>query len=93
MSRLLPFLSRRAFAAAVLASVAMAAVPAFAGSAEPLVSPQWLNEHRADPDMVVLDIRSVIDGGGAEAYAKAHIPGAIHGDYDKAGWRVAQAAT
>ena len=29
-----------------------------------------------------------IDGGGAEAYAKGHIPGAVHSDYDKAGWRV-----
>jgi thiosulfate/3-mercaptopyruvate sulfurtransferase len=38
--------------------------------------------------LVVLDVRSAIDGGGAEAFAKAHIPGAIHSDYDKAGWRV-----
>ena len=37
---------------------------------------------------MVLDVRSAIDGGGAEAYAKAHIPGAVHSDYDKAGWRV-----
>ena len=37
---------------------------------------------------MVLDIRSAIDGGGAEAYVKAHIPGAVHSDYDKAGWRV-----
>jgi thiosulfate/3-mercaptopyruvate sulfurtransferase len=90
MSRLVASLSRRAFAAAVLASLAVAAAPAFAAPAEPLVSPQWLNEHRADADVVVLDIRSAIDGGGAEAYAKAHIPGAIHSDYDKAGWRVAR---
>ena len=41
-----------------------------------------------DPDLVVLDIRSAIDGGGAEAYAQGHIPGAVHSDYDKAGWRV-----
>jgi thiosulfate/3-mercaptopyruvate sulfurtransferase len=38
--------------------------------------------------VVVLDVRSAIDGGGAEAYASGHIPGAIHSDYDKAGWRV-----
>src|SRR5262249_15876117 len=38
--------------------------------------------------VVVLDVRSAIDGGGAEAYAQAHIPGALHSDYDKAGWRV-----
>ena len=35
-----------------------------------------------------LDIRSAIDGGGAQAYAAAHIPGSVHSDYDKAGWRV-----
>ena len=39
-------------------------------------------------NLVVLDIRSAIDGGGAKAYTKAHIPGAVHSDYDKAGWRV-----
>jgi thiosulfate/3-mercaptopyruvate sulfurtransferase len=38
--------------------------------------------------LVVLDIRSAIDGGGAQAYAAGHIPGSIHSDYDKAGWRV-----
>ena len=56
--------------------------------AAPLVSAQWLKEHLSDPAVVVLDVRSAIDGGGAEAYAKAHIPGAVHSDYDKAGWRV-----
>ena len=62
--------------------------PALAGAAEPLVSQQWLKHHRADPDLVVLDIRSAIDGGGAEAYVQGHIPGAVHSDYDKGGWRV-----
>src|ERR1051325_3871020 len=90
MSRVLALLSRRALVGAVFASVVFAAVPASAATVEPLVSPQWLNQHRADGDVVVLDIRSVIDGGGAEAYAKAHIPGAIHSDFDKAGWRVAR---
>ena len=61
------------------------AVPA---AAEPLVSPQWLNGHRKDADLVVLDIRSAIDGGGEKAYLAAHIPGSIHSDYDKPGWRV-----
>ena len=36
----------------------------------------------------MLDIRSAIDGGGAQAYAAGHIPGSVHSDYDKAGWRV-----
>ena len=29
-----------------------------------------------------------IDGGGTKAYEEAHIPGSIHSDYDKDGWRV-----
>ena len=31
--------------------------------------------HRGDPDVVVLDIRSAIDGGGAEAFAEGAYPG------------------
>src|SRR5437879_862990 len=73
---------------AVAALVLAAGVPARAAGATPLVSVDWLAAHRGDPDVVVLDIRSAIDGGGAEAFAKAHIPGAVHSDYDKAGWRV-----
>jgi thiosulfate/3-mercaptopyruvate sulfurtransferase len=60
--------------------------PAMAG--QPLVSPQWLNGHLHDADLVVLDVRSAIDGGGEKAYLAAHIPGSIHSDYDKPGWRV-----
>ena len=77
---------RRALAAAVLFGALT--LPAAAGSAPPLVSPQWLKEHLSNPGLVVLDIRSAIDGGGADAHANAHIPGAVHSDYDKAGWRV-----
>ena len=85
MFRLAAFHSRRLLAAAVLACLAVAAVPALA---EPLVSAEWLKGHLDDPSVVVLDVRSSVDGGGAEAYARAHIPGAVHSDYDKAGWRV-----
>jgi thiosulfate/3-mercaptopyruvate sulfurtransferase len=66
----------------------LSAAPAAARPVTPLVSVQWLKSHLSDPDIVVLDVRSVVDGGGARAYAEAHIPGAIHSDYDKAGWRV-----
>ena len=78
----------RVLAAALLACIAIAATPAVAEPVEPLVSVQWLQAHQSDPAVVVLDVRSAIDGGGAEAYAKAHIPGAVHSDYDKGGWRV-----
>jgi thiosulfate/3-mercaptopyruvate sulfurtransferase len=72
----------------VLALALAFTVAAPAAAAEPLVSADWLNSHHSDANVVVLDIRSAIDGGGAKAYAQAHIPGAVHSDYDKAGWRV-----
>ncbi len=77
----------RRLGAAMLLSAAMA-VSVAGAHAEPLVTPQWLSAHKADSNLVVLDIRSAIDGGGAAAYAAAHIPGSVHSDYDKAGWRV-----
>lgn len=73
---------------ALAAIAVIAALPARAGDATPLVSAGWLAEHRTDPDLVILDVRSALDGGGTEAYLRAHIPGAVHSDYDKAGWRV-----
>ena len=87
LSRFNPVRVLRRLGAAMLFSCALAASVASA-HAEPLVTPQWLSAHRAGPDLVVLDIRSAIDGGGAQAYAAGHIPGSIHSDYDKAGWRV-----
>src|SRR5262245_25033944 len=93
MSTLVSLL-RSLFAVATLLA-AMAIAPASASAeggaangAGPLVSAAWLKDRLGDPDLVVLDIRSALDGGGAEAYQKAHIPGAVHSDYDKAGWRV-----
>jgi len=87
-------LFRRLFSVlAVLAVTASVPAPAVAGGAAvdhpgPLVSAAWLKARLADPDLVIVDIRSALDGGGQEAYLKAHIPGAVHSDYDKAGWRV-----
>jgi thiosulfate/3-mercaptopyruvate sulfurtransferase len=81
-----PFLHSVRLAAVTVLAVLALALPARA--ADPLVSTAWLKQHLKDADVFVLDIRSAIDGGSAEAYQKAHIPGAIHSDYDKAGWRV-----
>jgi thiosulfate/3-mercaptopyruvate sulfurtransferase len=86
MFKLVPVIALRVFALVVV--VGAFASPATAQPVTPLVSPQWLKERLSDPEIVVLDIRSAIDGGGFEAYAKGHIPGAVHSDYDKAGWRV-----
>ncbi len=54
----------------------------------PLVSSEWLAAHRGDGDLVMLDIRSA-DAGGRAAFEAGHIPGAIHSDYAKDGWRAA----
>jgi thiosulfate/3-mercaptopyruvate sulfurtransferase len=85
LSSLTPIL--RPLAAAAVVALALA-FPAHAEPATPLVSTGWLTQNLQNPDVFVLDVRSAIDGGGAEAYQKGHIPGAIHSDYDKAGWRV-----
>lgn len=82
------FATRLSAFAAALFALFIAAAPVQAAEAESLVSPTWLNEHLKDSDLVVLDIRSALDGGGEKAYTEAHIPGSVHSDYDKAGWRV-----
>lgn len=74
--------------AAALVLLVAAALPALAADLPPLVDANWLKTHLRDDNLVVLDIRSAIDGGGAQAYEAAHIPGSLHSDYDKAGWRV-----
>ena len=53
----------------------------------PLVSTEWLAAHLDDPNMRVVDIRSAVDGGARAAYEQAHVPGAVHTDYAKDGWR------
>jgi len=81
-------LCRLATLAVLTGAVSLSAAPVLADAAAPLVSTAWLKAHLDEPDLVVLDVRS--GGGGGEAYAKAHIRGAVHGDYDKAGWRVSR---
>ncbi len=74
--------------AAGLALALLIAAPVAAADTQPLVSAQWLNSHLRDSKVVVLDIRSAIDGSTPETFAQGHIPGAVHSDYDKGGWRV-----
>jgi thiosulfate/3-mercaptopyruvate sulfurtransferase len=77
----------RLFAAFTL--VLLAAVAAPVQAAEPLVDAAWVDAHKADPNVVVLDIRNKIDGGSADAYREGHIPGAVYSNYLDDGWRVA----
>ena len=56
----------------------------------PLVDADWLAAHLRAAELRILDIRSVVDGGGASAFLAAHVPGAVHSDYTKDGWRAAR---
>ena len=56
----------------------------------PLVAPRALAAELGSPDLVLLDIRSAVDGGGRAAYEAGHIPGALHTDYVAGGWRTKQ---
>ena len=76
---------RRICGAAIVVAAMAAAGPVRAASVEPLVSAHWLKDHLSDPQIVVVDVRS-----GVPVYDAGHIPGAVHSDYDKAGWRVSR---
>lgn len=54
-----------------------------------LISPDRLASHLAghpgDPTILIIDIR--YDGDGAASFASGHVPGAVHSDYRRDGWR------
>ena len=56
--------------------------------ASPLISTQWLAAQLGHPQLRIVDIRSAVDGGARAAYEEAHVPGAVHTDYAKDGWRM-----
>ena len=51
------------------------AEPMRSTAAEPLVTPEWLAHRLRKPDSLILDIRSVVDGGGRQAYEAGPHPG------------------
>ncbi|MCC5857670.1 MAG: sulfurtransferase [Ectothiorhodospiraceae bacterium] len=61
---------------------------ASARNLQPLVSVDWLAGHLGDDDLVVLDVRSAIDGSDRGDFEAGHIPGAVYSNYTTAGWRV-----
>lgn len=82
---------RSATPASALVVLLVIALAPFAGAAAatlpPLVTPDWLAEHRQRPGLVVLDVRSALDDGHQPPFSRAHIPGAVHSDYLEDGWR------
>lgn len=52
----------------------------FAGAAEPLVTPEWLQKNLNDPKVIIVDIRKV------EEYKEGHVPNSINAFYNS--WAV-----
>lgn len=76
----------RLLTTAVLLAAA-AAAPARAGTVPPLVDVAWLEARLGDPDLLILDVRGPLDGEDVVPFEQAHIPGSVHTDYLKDGWR------
>ena len=70
------------------AAIAALVITPMVAFSSPLVSPIWLSENLDDSKLVIIDLRNKIDKGSYETFLKGHIPGAIHSDYLKDGWRV-----
>jgi len=50
----------------------------------PLVSAEWLRDHRGEPDLRVVDLRWKLGGPpGREGYDAGHLPGAVFIDLDR----------
>ncbi len=60
---------------------------AHARELSPLVSTDWLAENLGGDDLVILDIRSSIDGSDRGTFEESHIPGAVYSNYTHAAWR------
>ncbi len=73
---------RAAAATAALAGGLALAAPAAA--ADPLVDVNWIKGNAGADGVVVVDLRGKTD------YLRGHIPGAVHTNYGKDGWRVAK---
>ena len=72
----------------VLLWAPLAAGPhATAAETPALVDSAWLKANLDRPDLVVLDVRNALAKQSRQDYLQGHVPGAIHSDYLKAGWR------
>lgn len=58
-----------------------------AGAFGPLVSVDELADQHDRDNVVILDVRSGIDGSDRSDFEAGHIPGAIYASYTEAGWR------
>lgn len=52
-----------------------------AQAADPLVDVEWVKQNAGQDGIVMVDLR------GKSSYLRGHVPGAVHTDYAKDGWR------
>lgn len=71
-----------ALAGALAASFLIVAGAAGADQAPPLVDSVWLRAHACTEGVIVVDIRE-----NPRAFARGHVPCAVHSPYGAAGWR------
>ena len=72
----------------ILLWAALGAGSSMASTVQPLVNTNWVANNLEHKKIVLIDLRSKIDGGSYETYLVGHIPSSVHSDYLKDGWRV-----
>ncbi len=77
----------RSLLTSMLVLLLTASFGAHARELSPLVSTDWLAENLGGDDLVILDIRSSIDGSDRGTFEEGHIPGAVYSNYTHAAWR------
>lgn len=70
-----------------LAIAVLAAGPATAAPAAPLVDSTWIRAEGAGAGVVILDVRNKLGGASRAAFLRGHIPGSVYSDYLSGGWR------
>ncbi|PHS79487.1 MAG: sulfurtransferase [Rhodospirillaceae bacterium] len=69
-------------------ATALTGLASLAMAAEPLVDAAWVKANIGKPGVVFLDARGKLGGKSKADYLRAHIPGAVHTNYLKDGWRM-----
>jgi thiosulfate/3-mercaptopyruvate sulfurtransferase len=76
------------FTATLLLALTTFGVLAQSSDIHPLVDTSWVKERLSSDNLVLIDLRSEIDGGNYETWLEGHVPGSIYSNYLTAGWRV-----
>nr|WP_321463942.1 rhodanese-like domain-containing protein [uncultured Cohaesibacter sp.] len=79
LERAVSFTCRSAYACLAVSFAFLLLISGQTLAGDPLVTPQWLQSHLTNEDLVILDLQP------SDGYARVHIPGAVNTDFNK--WR------